>query len=665
MIASFCRFSYRKSVTTLTLIALAALLHTQPARAGSPDHYEPYHWNEPSLALAKSLANTPKWHALLHYYPSGITGRWESQADSAAFFLAPNGKRDPEAELRATVDAFYQTPNGNAPIANAPNGNDTHPICRFPARWRWLTKKLSLPPTPITPTECPEFQEWLGILKPNSVTLVFASSYLNSPSSMFGHTFLRLDPKDIQQGSAWLSYAVNFGAEYHAEDNSIMYAWKGILGGYPGFFSVLPYHQKINEYNRIENRDLWEYRLNLSPQETSALVDHLWELKNIDFAYYFFDHNCSFRLLELLEFARPSIELTDHFQVRAIPIDTVRAVLRADLVDHVEYRPSKATELQFQASQLNSTQQTLAVNLAKGQRAPNDPALQTLSPTERAQVLRVAYKSLRYDQDNAQRDASLARRSLSLLRALQTEDNRTQSPPPPPATPESGHDTLLIGLSGGQIIPQSTSKNRNAADHLNMAELRLRSSYHDLADRAQGYLDGAAINIGELVLRQTENDSLQIELANFIEIDSHAARNRWFSPLTWRVKAGADRIYSDTDSALTPRIEGGAGLTYNLFNRHLIYGLGMARLEYNPLLSQDFSAGAGALTGALFYWPFGTLQIESAYYQFSDGHERSSAHVIQNFPLAKNHAIRLQLGRSKQINTTFNEAMLEYRYYFY
>ena len=607
-------------------------------------------------ARIDELATTSIWRALLHDYPSRAgTQGWSSQVDDADFFLASDGIQNAAAELRASLAAFYQ------PVSD-PNA---HPVCRFPARWHWLNTQLTLPPPPLTPAQCPEFNQWLGIMRPHSVTLVFASAYLNSPSSMFGHTFLRIDPEQVETGSTWLSYAVNFGAEYRPEDNSILYAWKGLFGGYPGFFSVLPYHEKISEYNRIENRDLWEYRLNLTPDETRLLVWHLWELRNIDFDYFFFDENCSFRLLELLQLARPEVDLTSGFEARAIPVDTVRRVQDAGLVRQVEYRPAAATELQFQADQLTDAQQALAWELAHRERPLDDPQLTALPQQQQAQILRVAYKHLRYEQGKAARDDAQAQHSLALLRELKNQEADALATPPVPTTPESGHDTLLAGIAGGR------------SDGSGLLDLRLRTSYHDLVDNPSGYLDGAAINLGELQLRQREDDSLQIELLNFVDIRSHAPRSRFFSPITWRVQAGFDRVYAkneaknaaedeqgEPDDTLTARVNGGAGITLPMGARHLVYGMGMARLEYDKLLEENLAAGAGALAGALFYLPIGTLQLESDYYRFSDGHERSDTSLIHNLPLGKNDAIRLNALHRKQVETRFDEFSLEYRHYF-
>jgi hypothetical protein len=101
--------------------------------------------------------------------------------------------------------------------------------------------------------------------------MIFPAAYLNSPSSMFGHTLLRIDQANVQSDqTALLSYAINFGAYIEGSDNSILYAWKGLMGGYPGLFALVPYQEKLSEYRSLENRDLWEYRLNLTQAEPNA-----------------------------------------------------------------------------------------------------------------------------------------------------------------------------------------------------------------------------------------------------------------------------------------------------------------------------------------------------------------------------------------------------------
>lgn len=280
-------------------------------------------------ARLQQLAADPYWIALGHY-ERGKLGGWRSYVDDERFFLADNGESHPDAELAATLKALYASPSLG----------DKHAQCVYPARTRWLRQQLQLDDLPQP--QCGEYDNWYRDINPHSAVLVFPAAYLNSPSSMFGHTLLRIDQADVtSNNTALLSYALNFGAYIEGMDNSILYAWKGLMGGYPGLFALVPYREKLAEYSRLENRDLWEYKLNLTPEETGRMVEHVWELKQVRFDYYFFDENCSFRLLELMEIARPGIELTEQFPLTAIPTDTVRAVKNAGLIERIDYRPSR------------------------------------------------------------------------------------------------------------------------------------------------------------------------------------------------------------------------------------------------------------------------------------------------------------------------------------
>lgn len=603
--------------------------------------------DEINEAGIQALSASNEWHRLLHYEPGFSQKQVLSQVDDDNFFLAAEGKHNPIAELKATLSAFYLEVD-----TTDPKQLDQHALCQFPARWTFLNAQLTLPQPAITQQQCPEFNQWMNTLQPNSISLIFASSYLNSPSSMFGHTFLRVDPANVESGSSWLSYAINFGAELNSEDNSLLYAYKGLFGGYPGFFSVIRYYEKIKEYSRIENRDLWEYNLNLTPQETHIMISHLWELRDIIFDYYFFDENCSYRLLELLEVARPGTSLRDDFGSRAIPIDTVRAVIDGGFVDSVTYRPSVATLLEHDVNQLSDDQQFQAWNLARRNIQPNDPSLTHLPPEQRARVFSAAYEYLRYLELENPRTKEMAQYSLDLLKAVSQLPLEKSAPSRPDVQPEDGHKTLLFGVTGGE------------QDNTGFADLRMRLSYHDLADNREGYLDGAAINIGELRLRKRESDSLQIEQLNVVDINSHAPRTLFLKPITWRVNAGLERIYGESDDDLAAQVHGGAGVTYGLGQQVLVYGMGMARMEYNELLDHNWSLGLGALAGGLIYLPFGTLQLESNYYQYSDGLERYQHQLIQNIPIGRDNAVRLFATHQKQVDTRFDEFSLEFRHYF-
>ncbi|MGH8376124.1 MAG: DUF4105 domain-containing protein, partial [Pseudomonas sp.] len=310
----------------------------------------------------QQLANDPFWISLGHYETAKLGG-WRSYVSDRKFFLAADGNEHPDHELAATIQALY------APAS----AGEKHAQCVYPARTRWLKEQLGLSGLP-TPA-CAEFKQWFKDVSPDSAVMIFPAAYLNSPSSMFGHTLLRIDQAEVKSDkTSLLSYAINFGAYIEGSDNSILYAWKGLMGGYPGLFAMVPYQEKLSEYRSLENRDLWEYRLNLTRQETARMVEHVWELKQIKFDYFFFDENCSYRLLELLQVARPSLRLTEQFPLTAIPTDTVKAVKNAGLVESIQYRPSRERELLSRAEPLNPEEQQWVLKVSADQKQLQDPA---------------------------------------------------------------------------------------------------------------------------------------------------------------------------------------------------------------------------------------------------------------------------------------------------
>ena len=107
---------------------------------------------------------------------------------------------------------------------------------------------------------------------------------------------------------------------------------------YRGFFSTIPYYLKVREYRDIENRDIWEYRLNFTEHRVRRLLMHAWELGNASFDYYFFKENCSYHLLALLDYADPTLHLADEFLFWTVPADTVRVIAsKPGLVSDIAY----------------------------------------------------------------------------------------------------------------------------------------------------------------------------------------------------------------------------------------------------------------------------------------------------------------------------------------
>ena len=91
-------------ILSIALFVLCLL----PNTAGAQDSAQSYLQRLIERAKAMALHEQRYWHLLLHYR-SSLTGGFESEADEPGFFLAPDGKTDPEAELQATLTQFFAT----------------------------------------------------------------------------------------------------------------------------------------------------------------------------------------------------------------------------------------------------------------------------------------------------------------------------------------------------------------------------------------------------------------------------------------------------------------------------------------------------------------------------------------------------------------------------
>lgn len=590
----------------------------------------------------QQLANDPFWLSLGHYEASKLKG-WRSYVSDKKFFLAADGAHHPDAELKATVDALY------APASLG----EKHAQCVYPARTRWLKDQLHL--TDLPAVDCAEFKQWFKDVAPHSAVMIFPAAYLNSPSSMFGHTLLRIDQADVQSNNtALLSYAINFGAYIEGSDNSILYAWKGLMGGYPGLFALVPYQEKLSEYRSLENRDLWEYRLNLTQVETERMVEHVWELKQIQFDYFFFDENCSYRLLELLQVARPGLRLTEQFPLTAIPTDTVKAVKEAGLVEKIDYRPSRERELLERAKPLDGDEQQWVLKISDDQKQLQQAAFKALPRERQALIIDAAYRLGRYRANGLERDTARSQRSFELLRAI------NQNPAPdlkiqPPGLPEDGHESRTwqagIGTRGDKAF----------------GEYGLRMAYHDLNDNAEGFPLGAQIEILQMKLRQYEGNHWQLQQLDLATIRSLTPRNALLQPWSWQVTGGLERVPGKhDDETLVAHVNGGAGSTWQLRDDMLGFALGTVRVEHNNDFSEAISPAAGFNTGVLWKNPLGNLSLEAKGDFFTNGEVRRSLSLNQQWELSRNLGLRLSAQREySHLSSPVNEVMLEVKWYHY
>ena len=602
------------------------------------------------------LSERREWDRLMHYTSNLILPGVHGLADARRFYLSPEGKTNPQSELEATLAAFFSD--------TQETDKEQNPQCAFIARYHWLDAQLGFDPARLKRQACKRFSEWRETLNPQGLTLIFPAASLNNPSSMYGHTLLRVDAKDQDEKTRLLAYAINYAANTD-ETNGVAFAINGLLGGYPGTFSMMPYYLKVREYSDMENRDVWEYELNLSSAEIDLVLMHVWELGPIYFDYYFFDENCSYYLLELIEAARPDLNLTAPFRWWAIPADTVREIVKQQgLVKKTVYRPSNATVIRHRLELMSAQERALVNPLTRGTMSATDPALAALPASSQARVLEVSHDYLNYLRASGKAPAEAP---PELARSLLLERSRigagaADPPVPVPAVrPDQGHGTSRLTMGGGR------------RDGANFVELRVRPVYHELMDPEEGYVRGAQIEFFDFAARDYSGGiGARVEDFTPLRIVSIAPRNGFFQPLSWKIDTGwSRRRLADGSEPLVFNVHGGPGLAWSVpdtaRSSTLVYAFLESTLQADTRLEHNYALGIGPRIGALLDFT-GRWRAEAYAYEqsFVAGDTDTSWNVglRQRYTLDRDWALRFDVSRERQEKQSWNTLLLSLHWYF-
>ena len=391
-----------------------------------------------------------EWLALHYYVGSWTLGsgakKWASEirADekSSGFFLAPDGSENPGSELLAFRAALAE------PLPADPD-NDVR--CRFPARYAFVKRALDLGGGEAKPFECPRYEKWRKEIDADSAYLLFAAQFMNSPASMYGHTLLQLGRSGKTKGDAILDYVVAYGAETGGA-GGLSYIVLGLSGGFPGFFSTVPFYLKIREYNDAESRDLWAYKLRLSPEQLDFLLAHLWEVRTVNFPYYFLGKNCSYFLLRFLDLVNPGEPLVRGLPFWTIPVDTIRALAKRGWITERTHRPSRSARMLARRKFLVGEEKDLARDLVESA----------------GEAPRADFRA-RAARDPVTRGAARGRASFEPARPRA----RASRPNRPPARPHLRHLRVAACAPRPARQPLRPRPARRAGDHDDADPLRL------------------------------------------------------------------------------------------------------------------------------------------------------------------------------------------------
>ncbi len=569
------------------------------------------------FAINAAAAVDDGWQALLHF-----SGSSSSIEKGSSFFLAPDGQENPAAELAATK-AYLQKSPGEA-------------SCRYPARALYLKQYR-----PDGSELCERWRRWKEAIQAEGIELVFAAAFVNSPSSMYGHTLLKFPRGGASKGQELLDYTLSYGADTGTAGGAV-YVWKGLTGGFEGKYVSAPFYLKVREYNFVENRDFWIYPLKLQPEELELLVAHAWELRDISFPYYFLRKNCAYYLLEFLEVARPGQRLTEAFPLWSVPMDTIRRLAEKNWLGEPRYRPSRYRLLQSYQEVLDSSERRAASRLADGEDAALPAGRESL-------VLDAAYELWRYRTEGTKEMA--LEKQLLQKRAAFPGPTKTFSYPKE-RSPEQGQPTSRLGFFGGA--------NR---EHT-LLELQYRGTLHDLLSHPLGYEQASELTMGDLHLRY-EAKKIFLDSFEVLRIRSLSPRDSWFPKKAWSFRLAADRAkeFSCTGwHCMVGTLSGGMGLSYEMASV-LFFAIGELDFEYGGVLEKNFRLGFGPSGGLAFpLWTGarGTLEGQKRWRLAGETRQRAAARLSLNQDLSRSWEFRVSAG----VQRSYREGLAGFLFYF-
>ena len=400
---------------------------------------------------------------------------------------------------------------------------------------------------------------------------------------------------------------------------------KGLFGGYYGKYSLLPYYEKLKEYRDTEQRDIWEYNLDLNEEEVLRMFNHIWELNDTYSDYYFFTENCSYNMLWFIEVARESIHLREYFNYQVIPLETVHASALENIIKSDNYRPSKRTILLKYEKLINPKYLKLPKKLISSKISISDITKdETIPIQQKMYILEASTELLEYSFSKGDikekeyldlfHKTTKSRASLGIGKKLDIK---------PPANPVNGHRAIRATAGVGYRDSEA------------IGYLGIRPAYHDLEDSNYGFLRGTQIEFLDLLLSYSDK-KIEVEDLTIVSIVSLAQRSEFFDSFSWRTKYGWDKNYINEKTNFIATI--GAGYSWG---NDLTYTYFMV----DPLfyVEDKFVAGIGASVGLVFdKYKFMSTNFEITRRWYDIGVTQNLAKIAQSFRVSQNIQLKLK-----------------------
>lgn len=574
----------------------------------------------------KALSFDIEWLAINHYKKSG-NNQWQSGITNSAFFLSHKGQTDPYSELLVTYQALDIYPE-----------KKIH--CDYPARVYFLKKHLAID---VDFKSCPDYVRWIKNHSTDRVTLIYPSTYLNNPSSTFGHTFLRFD-NDAQPTP--LSFTVDYAAFIPEKPSFTEFVIKGITGGFKGYYSYHPYYVKTWQYSDKENRKIWEYSLTLNNKEIHRLLNHLWELRNFSIEYYFIKENCSYQILSLLRSARPELQFENSFRFNTFPLDTIRYLEDNGLIIATTYTPTLRETILDKYNSLTTAEKDKIDQVIEEDMTIESMRSISDSNKNQATVNNLLFDLASYRLKNTG-SSNQSQTASAIIQFLQTEDL------------DSDYQTITAGRVdfSHRLSRFSVGLNHNTDDNL---LLSYRHSYHSFDDPLNNFTPGTETEVFHIQFQQQDNQ-LKLDQLTLIRLTSIQADELIFSPVSWQFDLSTRKILFDNNEHFLSSVHLAIGKSLQFYNTKMYF---LPALSLNNYSEQKnfLQPGSGLIYGLVKQHEKSVFRLESQYKQIRDSNYYLQYEVSYSRQLEKDISLSYsyQQTRTKALTSYTNQLLLNF-----
>jgi hypothetical protein len=611
-----------------SLLIFVVIFFSRAINAKEP-FFEPSYFVENSIKL--SAHQRAHWKILLHYKGE------KSVISDSSFFLAEDGHRNPESELKKTITEFFRK---DIPLSN------NHAICRFPARLKWIKKELNIPLNALPKVNCSDFDEYIKKTAANKISIVFASENVNNLMSMMGHIFLKING---ERDGGEVAHALGYFANY-SSINPISFLVGAVSYGAPGVYILEPYQKKIDEYNDRQKRSIWEYKLNLTQDQIDNVVSHIWEMRRIRTKYNFITHNCGSALLYLLYVADSNLQKI--YNPLDAPLDIIKKLNQENYIKEINLSPSDSYEFRMIADNF-STSDRVAIekfledgdikylknnswqkesNIAYGGRVILDYKLVNKD------ISQVKYNSLVEEIHNFSK--SLPRNNL--IYNVKDPLKKSKSSRLSLGYKNQGYNKDLVNFG---FYPVYNSINGNNSQYFNEIDLQLMN------------LEGGYYS---------EKNKVLFDNIDLIKIKNLVAYDSFVNGLSGSFKINFERERFDANSSkIFPNTTFGIGIGEGVLNNKILF-YSMANFGYSYFQGNNVSYASPEIGMVLKEGNFGKLYTKYTKYISSNKYKYNEVLSLeQTFFLLDNHDVVMSYKNiDGEIEGRFNSFSLEYQFHF-